>query len=204
MLRNRDCCTMAAEEPEDKGPPRWEVQVVGLQGVIANCVPIFGNDTSTVRDLQKTLVAICGVPTADQKLCVGGSVCRPRQLLDACLAKESKSTVTLIKLDPASRRCQGCGCRGGFGPNARLRRCSGCLDTFFCNTVCQSQAWPRHKRHCFRGGGGYLLPEPLPDDWKPALPEGVGAAEMQARGTLHRHPAATQYAMKYCAIPDAR
>ncbi len=126
MLRHRDSIAMAAEEPEDKGPPRWEVQVVGLQGVITDCVQIFGDDTSTIRDLQKTLVSICGVPTADQKLCVGGSLCRPRQLLDACLAKGSKSTVTLIKVDPASRRCQGCGGRGGFGAVARLRRCSGC------------------------------------------------------------------------------
>ena len=125
MLRHHDSCAMATEEPEDEGPPRWEVQVVGLRGVIADCVRIFGDDTSTVRDLQKTLVSICGVPTADQQLCVGGSLCRPRQLLDACLAKESKTTVTLIKIDPALRRCQGCGARGSFGV-ARLRRCSGC------------------------------------------------------------------------------
>ncbi len=172
--------------------------MVGLQGTIDDALQIYGDETSTVRDLQKLLAVTCGVPTADQKLCIGATLCRPRQYLDECLAKGRKTTVTLIKLDPKLRRCQGCGARGLFGAAAKLRRCSGCLDTFFCDRMCQSNAWPQHKRHCHRGAGD-VPPETVPDALIPVLGEVLNGVEIQDRGSLHKHEVAARYMAKYCA-----
>ena len=193
---------MAVEE--ESGPPRFEIQVVGLQGTIHNALQIYGDENTTVRDLQKLLVQTCGVSTANQRLCVGATVCRPRQLLDDCLSTQgwNKATVTLIKLNPKLRRCQGCGARGRCGATAKLRRCGGCLDTYFCGRHCQTKAWPQHKRHCFRVGETVPSESGVPDELAPFLAERVEGVESQDRGTIHKHDVTATYVAKYCNKND--
>ena len=39
--------------------------------------------------------------------------------------------------------CDECGARG-----VALRQCSGCRTAHYCSRLCQSQAWPKHKKRC--------------------------------------------------------
>ncbi len=159
--------------------------MVGLQGSIRESLLIYGDASSTVRELQKCLAQICGVATADQRIVIGQELCRPRQLLDECLAQGQKTTVTLIRLPRGSRSCGACGARGLFGAVPRLRRCGGCLDTYFCDRMCQTKEWPRHKRHCFRAGTSDMAPlEVVPPE---VTRENKERIEDQSRGLVSRH-----------------
>jgi hypothetical protein len=42
--------------------------------------------------------------------------------------------------------CSACGM-----PNARAR-CSGCIDSYYCNRDCQKAVWKEHKKECFLPG----------------------------------------------------
>ena len=46
------------------------------------------------------------------------------------------------------RICESCGTIDGGGTGQKLLECAGCLSSYFCNTQCQQQSWPLHKKVC--------------------------------------------------------
>jgi len=46
------------------------------------------------------------------------------------------------------RICESCGMTDGGGSDKKLLECAGCLSSYFCNTQCQQQSWPLHKKVC--------------------------------------------------------
>ena len=51
------------------------------------------------------------------------------------------------KNDEVVKKCEHCGVTKGEGP-CKLRKCKGCLLTWFCGANCQKLAWPSHKAWC--------------------------------------------------------
>jgi len=49
---------------------------------------------------------------------------------------------------PNNRVCESCGTTDGDGTGQKLLECAGCLSSYFCNTKCQQQLWPLHKKVC--------------------------------------------------------
>ena len=137
---------MAASD--DETGRQWEIAVVGLSGSLCGSMLVGGDE---IHDLQKRLATSFGISTSEQRIIVGAKKCRPKEKLADCLDAVNTTTVTLIRLNPAERSCKNCGARGLFGRTAKLRRCAGCLDNFYCdNQVCQITDWPRHKPECFK------------------------------------------------------
>jgi tetratricopeptide (TPR) repeat protein len=88
---------------------------------------------------------------------------RPRQA--AALSKRSAIAAVAATHQP-------CGWCGKMDVHAS-KKCDKCLAVWYCNQQCQLQAWPEHKKHCYK---------------KPALP----APEPEEQGQLAEEAAAKQ------------
>jgi len=69
-----------------------------------------------------------------------------------CLSRETKSFCDCMQAKKMkakgmakTERCRGC--RIMF-PRTGMLVCSGCKVSFFCNEVCQTQNWPKHRESC--------------------------------------------------------
>ena len=135
----------------DETSREWEVAVVGLSGALYESMLVEGDEDTTIHDFKQRLAKKFGTPCLDQRILVGEKPCRPKEKLADCFAVTGKTTVTFVRLSAEARFCKTCGARGLFGSIPKLRRCSGCLDTLYCdNHVCQNTDWPRHKAECFK------------------------------------------------------
>ena len=131
---------------------QWEVKIVGLSGSLCESMLVQGGDDTAIHDFKQQLAKAFG-NTMDQRIFVGGKLCRPKEKLADCFAAAGGTIVTLVRLPPDMRSCNTCGSRGLFGIAPKLlRRCAGCLDTLYCDNRCQSIDWPRHKAKCFLSG----------------------------------------------------
>ena len=94
--------------------------------------------STTVFAIQRVVRAIKGIPKKSQRLSIGATCLRGRDVLTTTLNKPL--ILTLLRNVP---RCTQCG-----ESAMKLRACSVCLDVQYCGTPCQRLNWRDHRAVC--------------------------------------------------------
>ena len=90
-----------------------------------------------------------------------GSLVRCQPLPDYCVVADIVPAMSLMPLEPlhlelfvkgAMVTCSCCGC-GGLD----FKRCSGCLEVWYCSVECQGLHWIDHKQDCRKHQGALSI-----------------------------------------------
>lgn len=102
-------------------------------------------DPPTILDVMATPVCASKDCTIRAKNSIYNNMANMNELLNR-LKEEMGDAVPTVNIKPTSefrRICLHCG-----KMSRELRRCSRCQKAYFCDQVCQQQAWKKHKKEC--------------------------------------------------------